>query len=206
MKEMKTIRLASLTTICLFTITAWAQHEGHNMGGMPKDAKMAPQSQQPMMQGMMQDVQELRSLKGEERERTYLTKMMDHHQSGIDMAKMALAKSKNPKILAESKKIIADQTKEIGEMRQHLSAKHNITRAAKPDPRMQPMMQKLMALSGAEFDRSFASDMGMHHQGAIDMSQVVTTGGVPHKEVQSLAAKIIKGNRRSQKSLKQAVS
>ena len=203
---MKTMRLASVTAICLLAATAWAQHEGHNMGGMPKDSKMAPQSQQAMMQGMMQDVQELRALKGEEREQTFLTKMMDHHQSGIDMAKMALTKSKNPKILAESKKIITDQTKEIGEMRQHLSAKHNVTRAAKPDPRMQPMMQKMMAMSGAEFDRMFANDMTMHHQGAIDMSQVVVTGGVPHKEVQSLASKIIEGNRRSQKSLKQAVS
>ena len=194
---------------------AYAQHEGHDMGkmgstgnmpGMAKGAKMAPMSQQPMMQSMMQDVRELKALKGEDRERTFLTKMMDHHQSGIDMAKLALQKSQNPAIRSEAQRIISSQTKEIGEMRWHLSSAHKVNRTAKPDPQMQPMMRMLQGLSGTEFDKAFARDMGMHHQGAISMAEVIVTSGVPHPAVRAMAEKTIKGNRKSQQNLEKAAS
>lgn len=189
----------------LSSAPARAQHQGHDMGAMTKDPKMAPQSQQTMMQGMMQDVRELRALRGDDRERTYLTKMMDHHQSGIDMARMAVQKAQSPALKAEARQIIEEQGKEIGQMRQHLASSHKINRTAKPDPRMQPMMEKLQRLSGAEFDRAFAQEMSMHHQGAIDMSNVVVQGGVPHRPIKTLAGKIVRSNKKSQKDLAQAV-
>ena len=197
---------------------AYAQHEGHNtskmgntdntgnMPGMAKDAKTAPMSRQPITQSMMPDVRELKAQKGEGRERTFLTKMMNHHQGGIDMAKLALQKSQNPAIRSEAQRIISSQTKEIGEMRQHLSSAHKTNRSAKPDPRMRPMMRMLQGMSGTEFDKAFARDMGMHHQGAISMAEVIVTSGVPHPAVRAMAEKTIKGNRKSQQNLEKAAS
>lgn len=197
-----------MTAITLAFVAAspsLAQHEGHTMPGTSKEAKMAPHSQHTMMQMSQQDVQELRTLQGDARERTYLTKMLDHHQSGIDMAKLALAKSQNSAIRQEAQQIIDDQAKEIAQMRQHLAEQHKVNRTAKPDPRMQPTMQNLQGLSGAAFDQAFAHQMSMHHQGAIDMSSVVTKNGIPHREVRTLAQKIIQGNKKSQKDLAKAL-
>lgn len=153
-----------------------------------------------------QDANELRTLKGEDRERTFLTKMMDHHQSGIDMAKLALEKSQSPAIKHEAKTITSEQTKEIVEMRQHLVAKHRVNRTAKPDARMQPAMEKLQALSGKVFDETFAREMALHHQGAIAMAGVIVADGVPHAEIKALAKKTSEGNRRSQERLRVAAA
>jgi len=185
----------------------YAQHEEHHSGGVTtKDPNMAPASQQTMMQGMMQDVRELRAAKGEDRERTYLTLMMDHHQSGIDMARLALQKAQRPAVKREARQIITEQTNEIEQMRAHLTSAHTINRTAKPDPRMQPTIEKLQGLSGVEFDQAFAREMSVHHQGAIDMSMVIVEGGVPHRQIRTLAQKIIRGNRKSQQNLKKAIS
>jgi len=170
-----------------------------------KDPKMAPQSQQTMMQNMAQDAREIRKLQCEDRERTYLTKMMDHHQSGIEMARLALKRSQSTALKAEARQIIREQTAEINRMRRHLASSHRVKVTAKPDPRMQPTMEKLERLSGAEFDRAFAQEMSVHHQGAIDMSYAVIEGGVPHRSVKTMASRIVRGNRKSQKDLAQAV-
>lgn len=43
----------------------------------------------------------------------YITHMMEHHKSGIDLAKLAVKSTKEPKILMLAQTIILDQEKEI---------------------------------------------------------------------------------------------
>lgn len=49
--------------------------------------------------------------------------MIPHHQGAIDMAKVQLEHGKDPELLKMAKKIIADQEKEIADMKEWL-AKH----------------------------------------------------------------------------------
>lgn len=139
----------------------------------------APRSQQSPMQGMMQDVRQLRGLHGADLERTYLTQMLDHHQSAIDMSRMALPKTQNPGLRREEHRIISDQRQEITQM-------------------------QMASLSGPQFDRAFVKEMSGHHEVAIQMSQPVIARS-PHPSVRRLAAKIADGNRASQKRMHRAL-
>lgn len=156
------------------------------------------------MQAMMGDVREMRGLRGADLERTYLTQMLDHHQSGIDMARLAVRKATVPGLRREGQRIITDQTREITQMQAYLARFYNIRRTAKPDPRMQEPMQKLTSLSGAQFDRAFVREMSQHHAGAIQMSQPVVAHA-PHRQLRTLASKIATGNRESQRRMHRIV-
>ncbi len=169
-----------------------------------KSHQDAPQSQQSPMQGMMQDVRQIRGLHGADLERTYLTQMLDHHQSAIDMAQMALPKTQSPGLKREEHKIIADQSREIAEMQTYLARYYGIHRSAKPDPRMQETTQKLASLSGPQFDRAFVKEMYGHHEVAILMSGPAEAR-VPHAAVRRLAARIAAGNRGSQERMQRAL-
>ncbi len=70
---------------------------------------------------------------------------------------------------------------------------------------MQPMMERLRGLQGAEFDREFVHEMTMHHNGAIEMAQVVRSRGVPHAETRRIAGKTIASNRKSIRDMQQAM-
>jgi uncharacterized protein (DUF305 family) len=172
--------------------------------GQNKSHMDAPRSQQSPMQGMMQDVRQLRGLHGADLERTYLTQMLDHHQSAIDMSQMALPKTQNPGLRREEHRIISDQRREITQMQTYLARYYGIHRSAKPDPRMQETMQKLASLSGPQFDRAFVKEMSGHHEVAIQMSQPVIARS-PHPSVRRLAAKIADGNRASQRRMHHVV-
>lgn len=50
-------------------------------------------------------------------DRTFIAMMIPHHQGAIRMAKVELAKGKDPELRAMAKAIIAAQTKEIAQMR-----------------------------------------------------------------------------------------
>ncbi len=50
-------------------------------------------------------------------DRAFLDMMTPHHEGAVNMARAEIAKGKNPKLRALAKTITADQTKEIGEMK-----------------------------------------------------------------------------------------
>lgn len=192
-------RPGATLTLCLtlapLPATLPAQNKSH---------LMAPRSQQAPMQAMMGDVREMRGLRGADLERTYLTRMLDHHQSGIDMAHLAVRKANAPGLRREGQRIIRDQTQEIGRMQALLVRFYSIRRTAKPDPRMQETMQKLSSLSGRQFDRAFVRDMFSHHETAILMSGPAIRHS-PHAEVRRFAAKTAASNRASQARMRRAL-
>ena len=73
--------------------------------------------------GMMSDddMAALDSATGVEASRLFLTQMIEHHQGAIDMAKIELQYGKDPEVRKMAEKIIADQEKEIAEMKAWLA-------------------------------------------------------------------------------------
>ena len=99
-------------------LKAWGQKEssGNGMGGMDQGSDGMP--------GMMSDddMMSLDSANGAGFDRMFLTMMITHHEGAIEMAKAQQADGKNGDAVALAKKIEADQTSEITQMKDLLKS------------------------------------------------------------------------------------
>ena len=127
----------------------------------------------------------------------FLDTMIPHHQGAIDMARPAVEKAQHPELREFARKIIADQEREIGEMRRIRERLY----AGKPEAMNMEMpgmtdsmkgmdMQKLNAATGNDFDLMFLEQMIPHHDGAVVMSRD-GLGKLRDAEVKRLANQII---------------
>jgi uncharacterized protein (DUF305 family) len=169
----------------------------------PKLARDAPQSQYMPYEALMQDVASIDVLRGDDLERTYLEFLMDHHQSGIDLAQMALQHSSNPRIQSQAQRIIRDNQQQIGLMRAYIQAWYGYNRTAKPEARNAEILDHLATLSGRDFDRAFTQAMTDHETGAIFVSRTASRFA-PRTESRRLAQAVTNGLLRSRRALRVA--
>lgn len=118
-------------------------------------------------------------------EKAFLSGMVHHHESAIEMAESAQRRGQDPFIRKLAEAIITAQEREIGQMRS--IHKRLFGQTLKPDPGahdglgltaaeagMTHNEQSNAMLEGAEpFDRAFVDEMVPHHLGAINMAKVV---------------------------------
>jgi uncharacterized protein (DUF305 family) len=131
----------------------------------------------------------------------FLDTMSAHHQSAIDMAKMVDSKSNNAELKAFAAKIIADQNKEIAQMKDWREKWYagkpmamNMEMPGMNDSMKMMMggeMKKMEAATGKDFDIHFLDMMTPHHQGATTMAKEALTKA-EHPEIKTLANQIIK--------------
>ncbi|MBM3711736.1 MAG: DUF305 domain-containing protein [Actinobacteria bacterium] len=101
--------------------------------------------------------------------------MIPHHEQAIEMADIALGKSADPEILALANEIKAAQGPEIEQMKSWGSSKTGSHAGHMMDEGMLSYdeMAQLKDANGAEFDRLFLEGMIKHHQGAIQMADMI---------------------------------
>ncbi len=105
--------------------------------------------------------------------------MIPHHQQAVDMSDLALKKSTNPKILDIAQRIKSAQSSEIIQMQSWLGGKEaNSMMSDHSGHSMGGMLtdeefSKLESSSGVTFDTLFLEGMIVHHEGAIDMAQMI---------------------------------
>lgn len=100
--------------------------------------------------------------------------MVPHHEQAIEMSEMALTKSTNPEVIELATEIKNAQSPEIAEMKSwgdlrmgsHMG--HSMDGMLSDDE-----MAALNNASGEEFDRLFLEGMIKHHEGAIEMAEMV---------------------------------
>jgi uncharacterized protein (DUF305 family) len=101
--------------------------------------------------------------------------MIPHHEQAIEMADIALGKSTNPEILALANEIKAAQNPEIEQMKSWDSSKVGSHAGHMMDEGMlnDDAMAQLKDAKAAEFDLLFLEGMIKHHQGAIQMAEMI---------------------------------
>ncbi len=133
----------------------------------------------------------------EQTDGAFIAAMIPHHESAIEMAKVAQKEAEHPQIKQLADDIIAAQDDEIGQMEQmHQRMFGQPVQGADHgslglNDEMMGMTMDMHSLQGAKpFDRAFIDAMIPHHQGAIRMAQVELAEG-QDQETKDLAQSII---------------
>jgi uncharacterized protein (DUF305 family) len=118
--------------------------------------------------------------------------MIPHHKQAISMSEIALEKSRNQEILKISEQIKSLQSSEISQLKYWLKATDS-SMAMDHDMKMSGMLStkefnSLKRLTGLKFDRTFLQLMIKHHQGALEMLDLISDSR--NAEAQALAKAI----------------
>ena len=137
----------------------------------------------------------LQPLKGAEFEKSYLEQMVQHHRSGVEMAKLVADHTKRPELREFAEKMITTQDQEIGQMTKWLTdwSKTSPKDVAneKADKEMKMHMSMLSGKHDADFDKAFLDMMPKHHHAAVEMSEQAEKKAT-HPELKEFAAHMAK--------------
>ena len=108
-------------------------------------------------------------------DRMFAAMMIPHHEQAIQMSELAFLNSTDPEILALANEIKAAQGPEIEQMKSWGSSMMGSHAGHMMDEGMlsDDEMAQLKDAKGAEFDRLFLEGMIKHHQGAIQMADMI---------------------------------
>src|SRR3989344_3360179 len=137
-------------------------------------------------------------------DRHFIEEMIPHHEGAIEMAKLALLRSKRPEMQTLANGIIEAQEREINNMKGWYEAWFGTAVPAYSSGMMGGMghgvgmqmgsmegdLDALAAASAADFDRVFIRQMIPHHEMAVMMARMLTAG-TARDEMKQLAGDII---------------
>ena len=133
-----------------------------------------------------------------EYDQNFIDGMVPHHQAATDMAKVAQRKAEHPGIKGLADAIIADQEREIGQLKAWRKAWYgsDTIPAGMGGHQMAGMDVDLRQLEAAQpFDKAFIDAMIPHHQSAIDMAKAAQTQA-KRQEIKDLAGQIVAAQQR----------
>ena len=129
--------------------------------------------------------------------------MIPHHQQAIEMSDLALKNSTNPEVLALAQEIKDAQAPEIEQMKSW-GASSMAHMGHMMDGMLSDEEMSALAASGSEFDRLFLEGMIKHHEGAIEMAEMVIDS--KNAEVAALANAIIEAQRAEIATMKELLT
>ncbi len=117
--------------------------------------------------------------------------MIPHHKQAVIMSELALTNTTTPEIVALATAIRDAQAPEIIQMQSWIDGK---SESHMHDMEMGGMLTdaelaELASLKGAAFDQKFLTAMIAHHEGALDMVDMINDSS--NSEVKTLAANIV---------------
>jgi uncharacterized protein (DUF305 family) len=150
---------------------------------------------------------QLEPLNGAAFEVGFLANMINHHRSGVEMAKLAIERAKSDRLKEMGSMMVSAQQREIEQMTGWLKEWHNKSPQDHEIPKesmrmMKKDMDELSEKKGEAFDKSFARMMAHHHEGAIQMS-VLVPSKTERKELRELADKIQMTQSKERRELQQ---
>lgn len=139
-------------------------------------------------------------------EQGFLQAMVPHHQSAVEMAKVAQVEGESSFVRRLADEIVRSQTAEVGQMKrihQRLFGSplepnmggHMALGLSAEEAGMNHMGGAMMIRGKRPFDRAFVDQMVPHHQGAIRMAEAVL-GRTRDPALRRLAEDVIAAQRR----------
>ena len=127
----------------------------------------------------------------------FIVQMIPHHEGAIEMAQVALERSKRPEILSLAQGIIEAQTREINDMKAWYQSwfggvppQGDFGMCAMRMGSMTGDTNVLTSVSAQEFDREFMEQMIPHHEMAIMMAGMLAAT-TDRAEMKQLADNIV---------------
>ena len=120
----------------------------------------------------------------------FMQGMIDHHMMAVMMSEMCLQKAVHEELRALCSEIIAAQRTEIMEMQSWLQSWYGITYEPEMKPGDQQMMDRMAAMSSAEFEAEYMERMIRHHAKAVKEGEHCLDKAY-HAELKTLCATII---------------
>lgn len=120
----------------------------------------------------------------------FMQGMIDHHMMAVMMSEMCLQKAVHEELRALCSEIIAAQRTEIMEMQSWLQSWYGITYEPEMKPGDQQMMDRMAAMSSAEFEVEYMERMIRHHAKAVKEGEHCLDKAY-HAELKTLCANII---------------
>lgn len=151
----------------------------------------------PFAQAEMQMNERMMATVGANASETWVRKMIEHHRGGVAMSQVLIDQGGEQRFVEMARTTAEKQQREIGELERMLAGGiEGGSGEANPfAPVEQSMHQQMMAASGANISETWARKMIAHHQGAVDMSEMlIRQGGDP--EVLAMARKTAEDQRR----------
>lgn len=151
----------------------------------------------PFSQAEMQMHERMRAAAGANASETWVRKMIEHHRGAVAMSQILINGGGDPAFVQMARTGAEKQQREIGDLERMLAGR--ITGGsgeANPyGPVEQSMHQQMMAATGGNLSETWARKMIAHHQGAVDMSEVlIRQGGNP--QVAAMARRTAEDQRR----------
>ena len=151
----------------------------------------------PFSQAEMEMNERMMAATGANASEAWARKMIEHHRGAIAMSQILIAQGGEPQFVQMAREGADKQQREIGVLERMLSAgisggtgDANIFR-----PVEQRMHQAMMAASGGSLSETWARKMIAHHQGAIDMSEIIIRQG-GNAQVLAMARRTAEDQRR----------
>ncbi len=119
--------------------------------------------------------------------------MIPHHEQAVEMSKLAKTRSSNPDVLALAQQIHDAQAPEIELMQSWLGGEgavdmmdHDMGMGGMLD---EADMATLESATGAQFDKLFLEGMIAHHEGALEMTDLILDSS--NEDVKTLGQNIV---------------
>jgi putative membrane protein len=119
----------------------------------------------------------------------FMTKAAQGGMAEVELGKLAVSKAQNAEVKKFAQKMIEDHTNANTELKS-LATKKGVTLPAEVNAEQKATMDKLKALSGAEFDKAYVQAMVDDHKKTVDLFQTESTGGTDN-DTKAFASKTL---------------
>lgn len=125
-------------------------------------------------------------------EKMFLQSMPDHHSMAIEMSQICLEKTQRPELRTLCQQIITTQQREIGLMQGWLNTWYGLQKTPQMGADDREMLERMRAMSVAEFEKQYMIMMIRHHWQATSQSgNCVERAHDLHRDLEALCESMI---------------